>query len=289
LTDLLSFLDEVDLTDVAAVESDDRIPSVVVSEDRIPVFGVCVLTVPDVDRIGLPEWYAANKEPVDLSGLAEMEWGVLKPLIMPSLPQEQLEEIEAAERVRDRPRKRVLDAVASERADRGERFPQWLAEKSRCLFSSRIAAVAWQSGDDEMCSLSCAGVSDEREALLAIAHAWRVYESQFRWDHSGAFLKFGFVDSLWVHRVLAVRSLALEVDWFRPYLFCGGESVNVAGREFVARSVGVPESEIPATATLMDVWRKYRNDCGSHVLADWAAGQLQLERAVFERCEDVLF
>jgi hypothetical protein len=102
-------------------------------------------------------------------------------------------------------------------------------------------------------------------------------------------LKFGFVDSLWVHRVLAVRSLALEVDWFRPYLFCGGESVNVAGREFVARSVGVPESEIPATATLMDVWRKYRNDCGSHVLADWAAGQLQLERAVFERCEDVLF
>lgn len=287
--DLLSFLDVVDLSDPVAVESDDRIPEVVVSDDRGPVFGLCVLTVPDVERIGLPGWYAANKEPVDLAGLAEMEWGVLKPLIMPSLPQEQLDEIEAAEQARDRPRKRVLDAVASERADRGERFPQWLAEKSRCVFSSRIAAVAWQDGNEPMCALSCATDDDERESLAAVGYAWREHSRDCR--RNGGYDRIGFFDSINRYRAVIARSLSYGLESFRPQVFDVFQSELLGGLPlpFVARSVGIAEANIPEIATLADVWRVWRSEPGSHLLADWAAGQLQLERAVFQRCEDVLF
>lgn len=289
MTDLLSFLDEVDLSDVAAVESDDRIPEVVVSDGRAPVFGLCVLTVPDVDRIGLPSWYEENKAAVDLSGLADMEWAVLKPLIMPSLPQEQLDQIEASELARDRPRKRVLDALASERADRGERFPNWLAEKSRCVFSSRIVAVAWQVGDEPMCALSCATDEDELDALRAVGHAWREHSRDCRRD--GGYDRIGFFDSIARYRVVIARSLAHGLESFRPQLFDVFQSELLGGLPlpFVAESIGMASTDLPEIATLADVWRVWRSDPGSHLLADWAAGQLQLERAVYQRCEDVLF
>jgi hypothetical protein len=260
-------------------------------------FSVCVLTVPDVDRFPLPARFAAAKQPIDLAGLADLSGGEVRKLILPSLPDEQLDQIEAAEKLREKPRQMVLTAVAAEKQDRGlpcdacghvsEQFAQWIARVSGNPLSCRIAAVAWLAGDGEIQMHAPVSLEEELTALQRMLEDWVLFDQGFPNKHLSAW------DLAETMRFITARNAGLGVlsqpGAKFPVAFCVADGsawrsfvAEVGGLEVAAYSLGVAVHEIPSVLTPLDVFRMWRESPGSTDLVDAAASRLMLEREMLQ-------
>jgi len=254
-------------------------------------FSVCVLTVPDVDRFPIPARFAAEKQPVDLSGVVDLSGGEVRRLILPSLPDEQLHQIEAAEKNREKPRAMVLNAVAAEKHDRSLpcdacghvslQFAEWVAKTAQNPLSCRIAAIAWQAGDSELQAFAPASLEEEAAALADLRVAWVTFKA------SDGFERLSSWDLTSVMSVVTARRNALAIDCrhddFKPcYQITGRDWAQhvdaVGGLELAALSLGVAAHEIPARMSPVDVFAAWRSSPGSVELSDAAAARLGLER-----------
>src|SRR5690606_28773576 len=92
-----------------------------------PVVWLAVLTVPDESRYPLPEQFSLNSVPVDLAGLEEKSGADVRSLVTPTLPTEQLLQIQISERAREKPRGMVLRAIDAELEARGTGFETWVS------------------------------------------------------------------------------------------------------------------------------------------------------------------
>lgn len=259
-------------------------------------FSVCVLTVPDVDRFPLPERFAVNKTPVDLAGIAHLSGGELRKLIQPSLPEEQLLQIEAAERVREKPRQMVLSAVHTEKLARdmacdccGHRpssFADWIESHARNPLTCRIAAIAWQDGEDgELVAIAPASLEEEAAALADLRVRW----SQFS-NSAGQFAKLSAGEINQVMWTITVRRMFLgmqcEPGDFSPAFVQHSEWLRFAkmagGITGMAKAIGLADHEIPPVLSDLAVYQQYRSQPGSVGLVDAVAAQLQLERSLIQ-------
>jgi hypothetical protein len=286
--DVMDLDDLLDDMIAEEADADPCVPDVVVADDRVGWFSIVVLTVPDLERFPIPKQFAALRAPVDLSGLDELSGAEVRRLIMPSLPDEQLDEIEARERARVKPRgKFVLDAIEAERATRFDGFPHWVETTARNPLMCRIAALAYQCDGGELMSVAPATLEEESAALEQLRAAVP------DWYTSACSLNFRFAgwDIDQSMRVLAGRFAFLCLDLPRmlrlSHLGVDGRdwraTVDQAGGLRVAASaLGIAHHEIPEIATQMDVWRVWLSQPGDVRLADWAAGQCQLERDLLQ-------
>jgi hypothetical protein len=257
-------------------------------------FSVVVLTVPDVVRFPVPARFAAEKQPIDLAGLADLSGGEVRKLILPSLPDEQLDQIEAAEKSREKPRQMVLTAVQAEKMDRAlpcvtcghvsDQFSDWVTRTARNPLSCRIAAIAWQAGDGELVSFAPVGLEEEAAALADLRVAWAEMGS----------LLCRTLSSWDLNQTMAVvtarrNSLGIDCahdDFYPANLSHGGlwvERANaIGGLADAAAVLGVAEHEIPVVLSPVDVFRMWRLQPGSTSLLDAAASQLSLEREMLQ-------
>ena len=245
-------------------------------------FSVCVLTVPDVDRFPVPVVFSENKVAIDLSGLDELSWGDVRRLVTASVPDEQLDEIEAREKGREKPRAKVLEAVAAERVLRGDGFGEWVRSTGGNPLTCRIAAIAWQAGGAaEVVPVAPADLSQELVALRDCFAAWTAFCSDSGFDRLAGW------DLDYTMRVICARRAAMVeangLSDFRPCLPVSGRDwislvAQSGGLSQGAASLGIAQCEIPEIASPMEVWRAYRLQPGDVRLSDWVAGQLMLER-----------
>ena len=291
---LTSAVAEIESADsLSDLEGNDAFPDVVVECGSVDFFSLAVLTVPDVDRIGIPGRFSESKVPVDLAGLAEMSWGSVRKLIMPSLPDEQLAEIERVERSREKTRAKVLDAIEAEWADRGTGFFDWVMQMSANPFAARVVAVAWRAGrDGSIESVACVDDDAEREAFRALRDAWGGWKVE---SPPGFAVIAGFgVDA--ALRLLRVRAAGVGLlepfwDWSPVRVLDCGEYLSaidkVGGLVAASQAIGVADADMPAVPGGLDVWRAWRSGSGEILLSDWCAGKLQLEAELIGVVGDV--
>lgn len=258
-------------------------------------FNVTVLTVPDVDRFPIPACFGDAKQPVDLSKLAELPGGEIRKLIMPSLPDEQLAEIEAAEKSREKPRGMVLNAIAAEKHDRGvpcdacghahQGFEDWVAKTAANPLSCRIAAIAWQVGEAEVVALAPVSLEEEAAALADLRVAWSAFSRGTGFDRLAAW-DLDAVMPVVISRRLFLGTDCHHDDFLPCYQITGREWIGrvdaVGGLRVAAQSLGQAEHEIPYLPSPVDVFRVFRKSPGSVELSDWAAAKLTLERDLLQ-------
>ena len=258
-------------------------------------FNVTVLTVPDVDRFPVPACFGDSKQPVDLSKLAELPGGEIRKLIMPSLPDEQLAEIEAAEKSREKPRGMVLNAITAEKHDRGvpcdacghahQRFEDWVEKTAANPLSCRIAAIAWQVGDAEVVAMAPVSLEEEAAALADLRVAWSAFARGSGFDRLAAW-DLDAVMPVVISRRLVLGAECQHDDFLPCYRITGREWIQrvdgVGGLRVAAQSLGQAEHEIPYLPTAVDVFRVFRKSPGAVELSDWAAAKLTLERDLLQ-------
>lgn len=258
-------------------------------------FNVTVLTVPDVDRFPVPACFGDSKQPVDLSKLAELPGGEIRKLIMPSLPDEQLAEIEAAEKSREKPRGMVLNAITAEKHDRGvpcdacghahQRFEDWVEKTAANPLSCRIAAIAWQVGDAEVVSMAPVSLEEEAAALADLRVAWSTFGRGTGFDRLAAW-DLDAVMPVVISRRLFLGNECSHDDFLPCYRITGREWIQrvdgVGGLRVAAQSLGQAEHEIPYLPSAVDVFRVFRKSPGAVELSDWAAAKLTLERDLLQ-------
>lgn len=269
------------------------------SSNNDDLFSVCVLTVPDVARFPLPARYSIGKVAVDLAGLAELSGGEVRKLIQPELPDDQLLEIGAAEKLREKPRQMVLAAVTSEKLARDmvcdscgqkpESFSDWVSRVARNPLSCRIAAIAWRAGESaEVVSFAPASLEEEAAALADLRVAWSqwtVTKDHIRGKNIGAW------DAQQVMRIVFARRLYVGIDCqhsdFNPSILRSAVewwswARDIGGLAQVAAALGIAAHEIPHVLTDLEVYQQFTAEPGSLKLVDAAASQLQLERDLLQ-------
>ncbi len=258
-------------------------------------FNVTVLTVPDVDRFPVPACFGDSKQPVDLSKLSELPGGEIRKLIMPSLPDEQLAEIEAAEKSREKPRGMVLNAITAEKHDRGvpcdacghahQRFEDWVAKTAANPLSCRIAAIAWQVGEAEVVAHAPVSLEEEAAALADLRVAWSTFARGSGFDRLAAW-DLDAVMPVVISRRLFLGCSCSHDDFLPCYRITGRDWIQrvdeVGGLRVAAQSLGQAEHEIPYLPSPVDVFRVFRKSPGSVELSDWAAAKLTLERDLLQ-------
>jgi len=260
------------------------------------LFSVCLLTVPDVARFPLPARYSTGKVCVDLAGLAELSGGEVRKLIQPELPDDQLLEIGAAEKLREKPRQMVLAAVTSEKLARDmvcdccgqkpESFSDWVSRVARNPLSCRIAAIAWRAGESaEVVSFAPASLEDEAAALADLRVAWS------QWQVPASASAVCAWDANQVIRIVFARRLHAgfddwDIDCQPSSLVSATEwwawAKDIGGLAQAASALGIADHEIPYVLTDLEVYQQFTAEPGSLKLVDAAASQLQLERDLLQ-------
>jgi len=292
------YFDE-EITEAEAEKLLDVVLPVQAESSDDDLFSVCLLTVPDVARFPLPARYSIGKVAVDLAGLAELSGGEVRKLIQPELPDDQLLEIGAAEKLREKPRQMVLAAVTSEKLARDmvcdscgqkpESFSDWVSRVARNPLSCRIAAIAWRAGESaEVVSFAPASLEDEAAALADLRVAWSqwtVTKDHIRGKNIGAW------DAQQVMRIVFARRLYVGFDDrdinFHPSILRSATewwswAREIGGLAQVAAALGIAAHEIPHVLTDLEVYQQFTAEPGSLKLVDAAASQLQLERDLLQ-------
>lgn len=252
-----------------------------------PWFSVAVLTVPDLDRFPVPKEFDAEKVPVDLADMPTMTMGEVRRLITATLPHGQLESIYLAEISRDKPRPAVLKAIASERADRGPGFENWVLEHARHPLMCRVAAVAWRSESQSVVVHAPATLEEEAAALSDLRRDFDLHRTRCRGNYWPA---MAALDLQLEMQVVTARRQKLGIensgDDFRPVeeVCAAGwlshiRTASVPDRPLclVAESLGVPAHDIPDVPSVMRVFLEWRENPGSVALQDWCVNKLTLE------------
>lgn len=161
-------------------------------------------TVPDESRFPRP----VAKVHTDIVDLEDIITGgvpdVVKQIEL-GLSPEQLADLEKLERESKKPRKGVLDAIASAVNASGAEFAAWKKDCSVNPFAARICAFGWAVGSDSPQSMM-ARTNDEERAILR--KFWELIESSKK---RCGYNIFGFDDMLAI-----VRSMLLKVQPSRP-------------------------------------------------------------------------
>lgn len=256
-----------------------------------PVVWLAVLSVPDESRFPLPEQFSLNSVPVDLSGLDEKSGGEVRSLVTPTLPTEQLLQIEIAERGRQKPRGMVLRAIQSERENRGTGFESWVAGAAASPIQSRIAALAWAVGDCDPEVISPGlmdGEASERDALQ------ECFLQVTNLASESGIVELRAWDLPSVCRMLQARSVAcgskclfsasgVVPGWSAVDSFWPAHVASHGGLRAAALAFGGVDAEIVPVPSAVEVFLEFRREPGSVKLQDWVSGLLSLQRDMLQQ------